>query len=58
MPKSVLAETRITQKGFINTSDERITPTRLHQLYEELRDKQKRLAGLIYFQKDLEGRYP
>jgi len=53
-----LSETKITHKGYIVTSDERITPTRYNQLYDELILKEKQFAAMIYYQRDLEGRYP
>jgi hypothetical protein len=37
--------------------DDDMTPTRNHQIHDELMDMEKEFGAMLYYQKDMEGRY-
>jgi len=58
MPVQSVKEILINYNGSILINGDGTTPTRMHQLYEEIIKAEKEFAAMIYFQKDREGRYP
>ena len=52
-----MADKMMSYKGAYIVSDEML-PVRNHQIYEELLQFQKEFAGMIYYQKDRDGRIP
>lgn len=58
MPVQSVKEPIVTYGGSFLINADGTTPTRMHQLSDEIMKLEKEFAAMIYFQKDMEGRYP
>ena len=58
MPVQSVKEPLVMYGSSFLINKDGMTPTRRHQLYEEVMKAEKEFAAMIYFQRDMEGRYP